>query len=83
MRKTAKAIRKLVIGLVGFPLLAAGIVLIPLPGPGVLISFIALFVLSFEFDWANRYFAKTKTMLAKVVKDAKARQERINKRLGD
>lgn len=80
MRKTTKAIRKLTIGLIGFPLLAAGIVLIPLPGPGVLLSFIALFILSLEFEWANRYFTKTKSVLSKVVKDAKARQDRINKR---
>ena len=74
-----KALRKLVVGLIGFPLLAFGIVLIPLPGPGVLISLLAFFILSLEFDWAEKYFSKAKNELKKIYDKAKERADKIDK----
>ena len=43
-------------------IIALGIVLLPLPGPGWLIIFAGLFVLSTEFEWAERLleFARDK-----------------------
>jgi uncharacterized protein (TIGR02611 family) len=51
-----------VIGLVGFAIIITGLVLIPLPGPGWLIVFGGLAVLSTEFVWAERllHFAREK-----------------------
>lgn len=45
---------RLVVGLVGTAIVVIGIVLLPLPGPGWLIIFLGLGVLSTEFDWARR-----------------------------
>jgi uncharacterized protein (TIGR02611 family) len=36
----------------GFAVVAGGIVLLPLPGPGWVIIFVGLALLSLEFDWA-------------------------------
>jgi hypothetical protein len=74
-----KAIRKLIVGLIGFPMLALGIVLIPVPGPGVLISLLAFFILSFEFDWAEKYFNQAKTILKKIYDEAKTKADKIEK----
>ena len=51
-----------VIGLIGFAIIITGLVLIPLPGPGWLIVFGGLAVLSTEFAWAERllHFAREK-----------------------
>lgn len=48
------------VGLVGGIVLAAGIVMIPYPGPGWLVVFAGLAILATEFTWAERVlkFAK-------------------------
>jgi len=45
---------RIVIGLLGLAIIAVGIVLLPLPGPGWLIIFAGLGVLATEFEWASR-----------------------------
>jgi uncharacterized protein (TIGR02611 family) len=49
------------VAVVGFSIIAAGIALIPLPGPGWLIVFAGLALLATEFVWAERLlgFART------------------------
>lgn len=64
-------------GLVGFPLLVIGLILIPLPGPGILVCFVAFFILSFGFDWAGKYLEKCKVIFRKIYTQAKARADRI------
>jgi len=78
MGKMVKAARKILAGVIGFPLLLLGIILIPLPGPGVLLCFLALLILSLEFDWANRYYEKAKGIIRKIIDEAKAKQKDIN-----
>ena len=53
---------RVVVGLVGSLIIVVGIILLPLPGPGWLIIFAGLFVLSTEFEWADRLldFARAK-----------------------
>jgi uncharacterized protein (TIGR02611 family) len=45
---------RITVGLVGLTIIVIGIILLPLPGPGWLIIFGGLFVLSTEFEWAER-----------------------------
>lgn len=54
--------KKVGIGIIGGVVLLAGIVMIPYPGPGWLVVFAGLGILSTEFDWARRllHFAKGK-----------------------
>ena len=73
MNKTYSLIRKIVVLSVGVPLFIIGLILIPLPGPGLLVSFAALFILSMEFDWAKVYVERAKEQIKKVADKAKTR----------
>jgi uncharacterized protein (TIGR02611 family) len=44
--------------LLGVLLVALGIVLIPLPGPGLLVSLVGFAVLAIEFEWAREVVRK-------------------------
>ncbi len=75
-----KYLRKIVVALVGVPLLILGIILIPLPGPGLLISFAGLFVLSLEFEWAKPHMEKIKKQLDKLIKKSKDTNQKPDKK---
>ena len=47
-------IYKWVVGVVGLLIIAGGVVLLPLPGPGWVIIFVGLAVWASEFEWAMR-----------------------------
>jgi uncharacterized protein (TIGR02611 family) len=47
-------IYKWVVGVVGLLIIAGGVVLLPLPGPGWVIIFVGLAVWASEFEWARR-----------------------------
>src|SRR5471030_3309668 len=53
---------RVAVAVVGFAIIVTGLALIPLPGPGWLIVFAGLAVLSTEFAWAERllHYARTK-----------------------
>jgi hypothetical protein len=73
-----KFVRQLGAVLVGFPILIIGIILIPLPGPGILVCCVGLFVLSLGgFEWADRYLQRARTELKKIYKIAKERADKI------
>lgn len=77
MKKPWGLVRKVLVGVVGFPLLLLGIILIPLPGPGVLISLLAFFILSLEFDWAEKHFTQAKNIIKKIWDNAQERAARF------
>lgn len=52
--RTGRLTLKIVIGTVGAVLVAAGLVMVPFPGPGWLVVFAGLAVLATEFHWAHR-----------------------------
>ncbi len=45
---------RITVALVGVTIIVIGVILLPLPGPGWLVIFAGLFVLSTEFEWAER-----------------------------
>lgn len=69
----AKYVRKLVVFAVGFPLLGLGLVLIPLPGPGLLTTALGLFILSYELAWAKRLYEKRRGELQGIYRQSKKR----------
>ncbi len=71
MRNISKYLRKIGVALVGIPLVIIGFILVPLPGPGLLVSFAGLFILSLEFDWAKPYMERIKKLMNKVVQKTK------------
>ena len=60
--RTLNALYRIVVGVVGTLVILTGVVLLPLPGPGWLVIFLGLGILSSEFEWAARLldFAKAK-----------------------
>lgn len=55
---------RVVVGVLGAAIIATGIVLLPLPGPGWLIIFAGLALLATEFAWADRLldYARAKVL---------------------
>lgn len=52
--KSAKQVKKLMVAVIGFTLLAVGLAMIILPGPAIIVIPIGLGILATEFIWARR-----------------------------
>lgn len=63
--RTLKQVRRLIIAVVGFTVLALGIVLIVLPGPAILVIPAGLAILSIEFAWAKRLLEKVRQKIGR------------------
>ena len=53
-QRSHPVVRRVVVAVVGFILLAVGIALLVLPGPGLLVIAAGIAVLALEFPWAER-----------------------------
>jgi uncharacterized protein (TIGR02611 family) len=60
------------ITIIGVVVIIAGIILLPLPGPGWVVIFAGLGILSTEYDWARRLLRAAKAKAAQLA--AKARR---------
>ena len=61
MGRLKRQSKRLLIGIVGGVILLAGMVMIPYPGPGWVVTFAGLAILSQEFDWAQRLLNMAKS----------------------
>lgn len=68
MHRLKKSARKVGVAILGFAVLILGVILIPLPGPGILVCLVGLTILSWEFEWALRHKERTQNYIAKKVK---------------
>jgi uncharacterized protein (TIGR02611 family) len=50
---------RIVVATVGFVVVLVGLALIPLPGPGLLVTAVGLAILALEFAWAERLLERT------------------------
>lgn len=66
--KTLKQAKRLIIIVFGFTILAAGIAMIVLPGPAIVVIPIGLGVLATEFIWARKLLDKVKARIARMRK---------------
>lgn len=73
-------VRKIVIGIFGIAVVVVGLVLLVLPGPGVLVCLLGLSILSLEFPWAKQFFERAKAIITNIVAKAKEKQEAFNKK---
>jgi uncharacterized protein (TIGR02611 family) len=64
-RERSRIVRAAVV-LAGFVVVLAGLAMIPLPGPGLLVSALGLAVLALEFAWAERLLERTVDRMAKT-----------------
>jgi uncharacterized protein (TIGR02611 family) len=74
MGRLKKSTRKVGVALLGFPVVILGVILIPLPGPGILVVILGLLILSLEFEWAKRYLESTKEFQRKAIEKARAKK---------
>lgn len=66
MMNSIRALRKAAIFLIGALVVLVGVILIPAPGPGLLVIIGGLLILSIEFDWAKRYLHQARQSLEAV-----------------
>jgi uncharacterized protein (TIGR02611 family) len=67
-KKTPRHVRKPLIFILGFTVVAAGIVLLPLPGPGWLVIFAGFAILATEFEFAERVKIRVISILKEVIR---------------
>lgn len=73
-------LKKIIAAAIGVPLLVIGIILIPLPGPGLVTCFIALLILSWAFESPRKYLEQSKAGLRKIYDEAKKRADAIEQK---
>jgi uncharacterized protein (TIGR02611 family) len=69
-RERSRIVRAAVV-LAGFVVLLAGLAMIPLPGPGLLVTAVGLAVLALEFVWAERLLERTVDRMTKTSETVK------------
>ncbi len=60
MDEALRHARRVVVSVIGGTVLLLGLILIPLPGPGLVVSAMGLAILGIEFAWARRYLRRMK-----------------------
>jgi uncharacterized protein (TIGR02611 family) len=60
LRRIGRIVRRVLVTIVGTLVVAIGVVLLPLPGPGWLIIFGGLSILATEYTWAARLLASVR-----------------------
>jgi uncharacterized protein (TIGR02611 family) len=75
-----RPVRRLVILVVGSTVVLLGVLLLVLPGPGILVIIVGLAILATEFTWAEALLAAARRRAARVVdKFARKRQSEGSK----
>jgi uncharacterized protein (TIGR02611 family) len=62
MKDLVRLLRRIAITVVGTVILAAGLVLLVAPGPGILVILVALTVFAAEYQWARRHLAAARAL---------------------
>jgi uncharacterized protein (TIGR02611 family) len=70
-KRTPTQVRKPFIFLLGFTVVGAGIILLPLPGPGWVVIFAGFAILASEFEFAARIRDKLVHILKEIITYAK------------
>jgi len=66
MIRTLGQARRLVVTVIGFTILAAGVAMIVLPGPAVVVIPIGLALLATEYVWARRLLESVKERIERM-----------------
>lgn len=70
-------VRRVVVSVVGVALIVVGVLLLVLPGPGLLLVFAGLVVLAGEFPWARRWTAPVQRQAVAAARASVATRLRI------
>jgi uncharacterized protein (TIGR02611 family) len=74
-RSLASHTKRIIVTVIGLGLIALGIVLLVLPGPGILVVIAGMAVLSSEFDWAQDALAWLRQKYQATVKKVRERAQ--------
>ncbi len=74
MDRITRATRKILVTILGVTLLIGGVLLLVLPGPGLVVIILGLVVLSWEYEWAKHHLHRARKAHKKAM--AKIRQKR-------
>ncbi len=66
--KSLQQAKRLVIAVTGFTILLAGVAMIVLPGPAIIVIPAGLGILATEFIWARRLLRKAKNTFSEIKK---------------
>ena len=66
--KTLRQTKRLIVMVIGFTILAAGIAMIVLPGPAILVVPVGLAILATEFIWAGKLLVTVKDRFERMRK---------------
>ena len=66
--KTIGQAKRLIVMVVGFTVLGAGVAMIALPGPAVVVIPVGLAILATEFIWARKLLGKVKERIERIRK---------------
>lgn len=69
--KTLKQAKRLVVIMIGFTILLAGIAMVVLPGPAVVVIPVGLAILATEFIWARKLLDSVKDRVERMRKGTK------------
>ena len=83
MRVIARNGKRMAIFVVGMVLVAGGLAMLVLPGPGLLVIIAGLAVLATEFAWAERLLDRAKEQATKAKDKATSRWRKRAKRKDD
>jgi tellurite resistance protein TerC len=59
-------VRRLIVGVVGSLMIAAGVAMIFLPGPAFIVIPLGLAILAREFNWARRWMRKARDIFKRI-----------------
>ena len=76
---TLKQLRRLIIAIIGFTVLAIGAAMIILPGPAFVVIPAGLAILSIEFVWARKLLVRMKAKMKSTLGGKNAGKETDNK----
>ena len=68
IEKTIRRIKRVFVAIIGFTVLLAGIAMMVLPGPAILVIPLGLAILATEFVWARSLLKRLKDKLPKIKK---------------
>ena len=73
MSLSLRVARRIAISVIGATMLLVGVLLIFLPGPGVVILAAGLAVLGLEFAWARRWLKKLRQRISSAARSVRIR----------
>lgn len=69
---TVKRVKRLIVAVVGFTVIAVGLAMVVLPGPAIVVIPLGLGILASEFVWARRLLHHARERLARLKQGPKS-----------